>query len=353
MSSHPATADAKLKTLQAAILQTMSETLQALVNRPVVMRTGRRFTCDPAAILARLKSPAAAMRATLDQDDQGRTLRVLLDLRDAAVLAGAMLLAPEAKIEARRALGKLEGEDLEVFAEVGNVLCSGIDGVLRKLGLQSGARLQDHGVVTPGADEAGRLGKEPLVACMFQIAVGTYPESEGMLLLEPATAERWSGGPLALAALTPDAPAASASGAFSAVGEAGEDDIPQAPIRGKLAAYLVESDTLPVVRRSCRRVGLELDRRSRTDIPNPGAHRDHIVLIEVGPSEDRKFDWCKRLKHYHESIRVILLLHHPSRQRVVQGFMVKADAIVGHPVTEPVLSAKLAAQLVAIKEPAS
>ena len=93
------------------------------------------------------------------------------------------------------------------------------------------------------------------------------------------------------------------------------------------------------------RVGFELDRRSKTEIPNPAAHKDAIVLLEIAAGEDRKFEWCKRLKAYHPSIRGVVVLHHASRQRVLQGFIAKADAILAYPMAERQLSAKLNALL--------
>ena len=128
------------------------------------------------------------------------------------------------------------------------------------------------------------------------------------------------------------------------------EDIPEAPICGKLATYLFDQESLSTIRMSCRRVGLELEAHSRTDIPNPSAHRGHVVIIEIPPAEEKRFQWIARLKKHPHDINVVLLLQHPSRPQVVHGVATEADVILGVPFTEPQLSKKLA-ELVRKDEP--
>ena len=104
---------------------------------------------------------------------------------------------------------------------------------------------------------------------------------------------------------------------------------------------MIQGDALRVVRLSCRRVGLEVARHGRGEIPNPAAHRNEIVVLDVPPGEERRFDWCRRIKDLSETTQVVVLLHHPSRQRVTQAFLSRADAILGYPCDEPQLSQKL------------
>ena len=103
----------------------------------------------------------------------------------------------------------------------------------------------------------------------------------------------------------------------------------------------MQSDTYRVLRRSCRRVGLELSRHGRGEIPNPAAHRKQVVVIEVPPGDDRRFDWCRRIKELSDSTSVVLLIRHPSRQRVTQAFLSKADVILGFPCEDMQLAQKL------------
>jgi len=96
-----------------------------------------------------------------------------------------------------------------------------------------------------------------------------------------------------------------------------------------------------VIKRCGRRIGLEIHRFAKTDIPNPSAHRGQIVLIEVPVGEEKRYDWARRIKQHHGEIPVALLIHQPSRARVVKGFMTKADVILAWPSREKHLSAKL------------
>ena len=157
-----------------------------------------------------------------------------------------------------------------------------------------------------------------------------------MIAIDVDTATRWNGGPLE--------PVEESAG--SAVGlrpdEDGLESIPAAPIRGTLAAYTIQGEVFRLLRRSCRRVGLELRRHGRGEIPNPAAHRNEIVLLDVPNGEERRFDWCRRIKDLSETTKVVLLIQHPSRQRVTQAFLSRADAILGFPCPEAQLSQKLA-----------
>ena len=65
------------------------------------------------------------------------------------------------------------------------------------------------------------------------------------------------------------------------------------------------------------------------------------VTLDVPPGEERRFDWCRRIKDLSETTKVVVLLQHASRQRVTQAFLSRADAIVGFPCEEPQLSQKL------------
>jgi hypothetical protein len=246
-----------------------------------------------------------------------------------------LLMAPAEAIDQRRARLCLESEDVEAFREVSNLLCAGYDGVLQKALPGTGIKLQDTGVVKPGSDTARLLPEGELLCFRFQIAIADYPATGGCLLLDRASAEKWNKAPVTFAAPPGE-------GDPARTGAVEDDDaIPQAPIRGVLNAFLSHPDLMPLVRQSCRRMGLEMRRWSRTDIPNPAAHRGEIVLIDVPLGDERRFDWCKRIKGFESNVRVVLLIHRPSRARVVQGFLSDADVLIGLPADETMLSQKL------------
>ena len=329
-----------LHRILATLASAMTAAIKPMIHRELTLQPGGISLCGVGALLGSLRSPTAVVRGALDKEYSGRTLRLLIDARDATVLSGCLLMTPDTQIEGLRKSGTLEGEHLQAFSEVGNVLCAGIAQALRgQLGDTIDLRLQDHGIVEPGKDERRLLGDQDLVCFALKLKIADHPESNAMLLVDPATAEKWQGRPLEWAPA--DAGEGEALSAAGARPSPEEEEIPAAPLRGRLAAFTVDAELLPVLRKSCRRVGLELDRHTRTEIPNPAAHKDQLVLIEIPTNEDRRFDWCKRLKSFSDSIKVVLLLHHPSRARVLQGFSAKADMLLAAPVSESLLSQKL------------
>jgi CheY-like chemotaxis protein len=346
------TASSKLlQRLFAMMAGSLGETLGALINTQIVARPGELRIVDADEHVRALDKPAAVARGALDKAFAGRTFATAFDMVDALAMAGLLMLTPQEVVEQRRAAGVLDGEDAEAFQELGNVLYSGIGNVLREHVAECDVRQRDHGVVRPGLDKDGLLGAGDLVVCDFALKVGAYPATEGAFVLDLATAEAWNKGALARvgaeaaaapAAPTPEAPPPPAAAA-------GPDEpfesIPEAPIRGRLAAFVCDPKALDLVRRSCRRVGLELATHNRVEVPNPASHRDEIVVIDVPGNEERRIDWCRRVKEYQPNVRIVLLLHRPSRQSVAQCFAAKADVILGVPCAEAQLSQRLSALL--------
>lgn len=335
-----------LEDLLGSVASEAVKALQPLVGKDVTAKPGRIGFTDTDKLLANLAGEHAVVCARLDKDYAGQILRFVLPSPDAVVLAGCAGKADDAAIEERRNAGTLGDEDLEAFAQVAGALCSSVQGLVcghveGELALELG----DQGVVTPGTDADGRLGQTDHVSFSFPFEVQGHPESELTILLEPETAERWNGGAL------PAAASAEMGGAGALPPEDDLEDIPEAEICGKLAAYLLDTTYLLSIRKSCRRMGLELSRHASSEIPNPAVHRDEVVILEVPPADTKRFEWCRRLKDFPGNCKVILLLRRPTRSQVVRGFVAQADVIMGLPFTEPQLSAKLN-EILAEAEPA-
>jgi len=232
------------------------------------------------------------------------------------------------------------------------VLCSGLSAALRAEVQNVDIRLQDHVVLSQNDDPAALLPQGQLVACRLKTKIEGQPERSMWFVVDRASAEAWNKAPLddalqASAAAQANAAGNAAGGIDGAPKLADEDleDIPAAPVRGVLHAYIAAPELMRVLRRACRRTGLDLRRHSRAEVPNPAAHKGEVVLMDVPAGEERRFDWCKRIKEYDATIRVVLLLHRPSRARVTQAFLSQADVILGLPIEEQQLSAKLNALL--------
>ncbi len=334
----------ELKRLFAMLTSSIGETLGALVGRQLVVRPGEVEILDAEALVNSLQKACAVARGALDKDFANKKLYTMFEAPDAIAMAGMLMMTPDHVIQERRAKGVVEGDDAEAFGELGNVLYSGMGNVLREQVANIDVRLQDLGMIKPGLDQSSLLAAGALVVLTFRMTVGDFPESTGFLVTDLSTAETWNKGPLetadeevAAAASATDKPAPTSLRGD----EDGLQDIPAAPIRGTLAAFVVQPEVFRVLRRSCRRLGLELRRHGKGEIPNPAAHKNEIVLLDVPPGEDRRYDWVRRIKEFGNTTKVLLLLHHPSRARVTQAFLSRADAIVGFPCEEPQLSQKL------------
>jgi len=327
----------QLSRLCSAMANAVVESLKSLVEQPLAITQGSFELVGSDRITADLPGQAIVVRGDLDKDYAGRTLRFLLDARDATALAGFMMMNSEEDIAKKRTAGKIDAEDLEAFGDVGNVLCAGVDGILREsLGPVIGLKLRDHGVVDAEGDPGELLGVEQFLVFSFGFKVGGFDEGRTMILMDLESAEAWNGG-----SLLDDGHPPEEGDPVGADGEENLEDIPAAEIRGKLACYLCDKSLVDTLRKSCRRVGLELDRHPTCEVPNPAAHKNDVVVLDIPIGEERRFEWCKRIKQYDSGVKVVVLIHHPSKKRVLQGFMTKADIILGWPITEPVLSDKL------------
>jgi hypothetical protein len=337
----------ELRELCTALVASLPETLGSLIGRELVVHAVGVELQTRAELLGSLPRNHAIVRGALDKDFAGRTLSTLFEVQDASAMSGLLMMAPAEIIDERRAKGVIEAEDAEAFGELANVLCSGFANVLRERLANIDCRLQDHGIVGPGADPRNMLPEGDLATFAFRVRIADYPESIGRIVCDRATAESWNKGPLVVGAPEAQGTATAAKPVDTAPAKDDDppDDSPAVPVRGILNAYVATADCFLVLRRSCRRVGLELRRHGRAEIPNPAAHRNEIVLIDVPAGEEKRIDWCRRIKDFCNTTKVVLLLQMPSRARVTMAFKTQADAILGLPVEESLLSAKLAALL--------
>ncbi|MGC6487990.1 MAG: hypothetical protein ACON4Z_10120 [Planctomycetota bacterium] len=337
----------EVRVLLEKVVRSIEGTLGSLVGREIHVAP-RDVLCQSARdVLSALSGPRVVARGEMDKEFRGKAMLTAFEVPDAVAMAGLLMMTPDDVIAERRKTARLEGEDIEAFGELGNVLYSGISDAVRERVDEFGVRMQAQGHLAPDADEDGLLGEEPLLTITFGLRVGEYPETEAMLAVDMETAGRWNGSPIELAgdASTP-APAPAAPD------DEGLEDIPAAPVRGSLAAYVTQTDAFRLLRRSGRRVGLGVRRHGRGEVPNPSAHRGEVVVVDVPAGEEQRFGWCSRLKELSPATLVVVLLHHASRARVAQAFRTRADAIVAYPCAESELSQRLAPLVEQLSPPA-
>ena len=310
------TLEALLETTNAALIESL------LTQTGVELRaTDGEIVClQPSDVLERVDGEITIARAALGGEFDGRSLRVILASRETATIAGHVQSLDDAEIETNREAGKLEGGSL---AEFEGIACTLFEALASKLGGSLDAECSvapdGHGTLALDGEPEGWLGTDELVAYRTKFQIGDAPTSEMWLCIDRATAEAWNGAPF----------------------DSGSNEPEPIPTRGTISCYLADAEPYNLVRRACRRSGLDTDHRPSSEVPNPAAYRGKLVLIDIPVRSDRRFDWCRRLKDYDPTCRVVLMLRQPSRQRVVQGFLARADVIVGWPLEEEELTAKL------------
>jgi hypothetical protein len=331
----PGTAN-ELVRIFGMLTSSIGESLGSLIGREIVVRPGEPELHEGDTFAKTLPRPTAVSRGAMDKAYVGKVLQVLIELPDAVAMAGLLMMTSDDVINERRASSVLDPDDATAFGELGNVLFAGFGNVLRDSVENCEIRYQDHIVTRPGTESDDTLGTGQVIAFPFRMKLGEYPESRGYVLVDLGTAEAWNKAPLVAAGET-----GTARGTGARSDEETFESIPAAPLRGTLAAFVMQPEVFRTLRMSCRRIGLDLRRHGRGEIPNPAAHKNEIVLMDVPPGEDRRFDWCRRIKDLSDSTSVVLLIHHPSRHRVMQAFLSRADAILGFPCEELQLSQKL------------
>jgi CheY-like chemotaxis protein len=312
----PALYAPRLRSLLQDIAASIAAGVHALIDRKVECREGQLQRTSLDALASELPVPSVLVRGT-------PAVRFVIDAATAITMAACMRMESAQTVDRKRAAATLTNEDLESFGDVATGMCSAAHSALRKaLDDQGELRLEETRAVDPDSGWREHLEDGPFLCYRVPIRIEEGPESALHIIVDVETATLWNGAPLD-----------------------GPEEIRQAPIRGKLAAYLVDPEVLEVVKKACRRVGLELVRHPSTAIPNPAAHKGELVLMDVPTGEERRFSWCKRLADHPAKVETILIVHHPSRNRIVQAFTANAEAILGWPITEAELSAKITAVL--------
>ncbi|MCK5944816.1 MAG: hypothetical protein KAI24_22705, partial [Planctomycetes bacterium] len=134
----------ELRTLLEKAVDSISETLGSLVGRDIKIERGELRLQEPRGLLASLSRPCSVARGAMDKGYAGKSMLALFEVQDAVAMAGLLMMTPEDVIAQRREENRLDGEDVEAFNELGNVLYSGFSNVLREAIQDFGLRMQDQ-----------------------------------------------------------------------------------------------------------------------------------------------------------------------------------------------------------------
>ncbi len=316
-----------LEQLAESIISATTGALARLSGQSLRTRVGTPQVIEGRALLEAMQQPLAVIRAVLDgmPTAQGRqqAVCVVMPAKDAATLVGFMMMKPENLIEQQRNRGEIDPQTKHLLQEIANVACSAVVGRLRSaLGIRIKVGSQDHGILEPGATPDDLIDEGEYGAVPFSVAIGEHSKTEWRLLLERDAAESWHGDALPV--------------------------IDEAHAHGRVDAYLEDDRLAADLQKVCGQLDVEVIAHPATDIPNPAAHSGGLVVIDVPLDDPRRFEWCRRLKAFDSETRVLLVVHHPTRERILRAFITTADAILGTPLESELLAAKVGA-LVALK----
>ena len=351
--------DAALRDLVFDLVTGLAGTLHSVASfrelstRPSV----RAFAMDGESWLWLLEGSQAVLRGTMPSaagagsprdgvglaaaGERGEVL-IALDTETAVTLADALTSTP-AVLPKRPTRPGDRGRRVAwhegALRQLGTVLFRSFNHTLRtRLGFDPRLRCQGIGPLRTGYDQREVVARSARVIYEFNVQVDDRPQAAGSLLLDPETARCWNGGAEPLPAVPSLGAVAPSVGPSPPVSCA----VPR-PKDGALrpvSAYVGE-ESAELIRACCRRIEVPVSCQPLTEIPNPAAHRGEVVVLEVPEGDERRFEWAKRMKDSDADISVVLLIHQASRERVIQGFLTKADAVSGWPSMVAQLGTKL------------
>lgn len=332
--------DKALSRLVQTALQAVSENLGSLIGKPISLEIGELTFLNTDMFVSDRKGEFVLLSGDLEKDYQG-TVHADMGLTEAITLSSYMMMVPDDVVEQNRITEAFPEDAQETFGEVGNILFSSLDEALRSQAPGDvSIRVKDQERYRLPGRSPESFTEGPFVQYPFTCKIAEHPEALGALLLPLEAAEKINGEPLNFG----EEVATLRAQALRQLEQGPEDeieDIEPAPIQARLTTYVQDNTLLKKIRKSCRRVGLELEKRPKTEVPNPSAHQDKIVLIEIGRGDLKRFEWCRRLKESGQ-IRVVIMLMDPTDYHVVLAFKAGADLIMGWPIHERRLSSKLA-----------
>ncbi|MBK8979697.1 MAG: hypothetical protein IPM29_27675 [Planctomycetes bacterium] len=113
------------------------------------------------------------------------------------------------------------------------------------------------------------------------------------------------------------------------------------PNVGTVLSFVSDPGVTEILRRASKAVGLDMHDSAPGEAPNPSAIDASVVVLDIPVGQERRYDWCARLKLRRPEIPVLLVVHHPSKVRVLRGCLTRADALVGWPATETQVADRL------------
>jgi hypothetical protein len=316
------TGQGPLRSRLGAIDEAGATALGALAGRSVRIERGELLIRTGDELLAHIVQPLLLLRHRI-VGARGE-IGYLLGRREAITFAcvGETGIGDEELLR-RRLSARLEPGDLDGLEDVAWLLAERGDRVMRRLtGGRCGLAFEAIDALTP--ETCARLlpATREHAVMRLRMLLEQIPPTDFVAVADPKACDL----------LDAEQPADELAPARDE--EPGPAEPRAEPGGIALHTFLLDDPSVEAARRCSQRLGLDLRRHPGHTAPNPSTIRDGIVLIDVPPGFDQRFDWSRRIKDARPGIAVAILVHHPTRSRVLRAFEARADIVLGWP-TDP------------------
>lgn len=311
-------------TAVAQVLRCLSDNMGALTGDVLSFEARPAMCATPSDVENIIGSgQVGRLECKLEGPKEG-PLELFWPLSSLITLVAAYRSDAEDDIREARGASECSEDDLATFEEVAMLLSASFqEAITEHLGESFTVDLAGQSV-----DDLSkfRSGSTKDLAVPFNVIAGGLPPTRAVFCIPLAFAEELEGGEIAF----------EESDSFDDL-----DDFEAAEIVGSLAAFVTRANTVRMLRKACRRVGLTFEKRPKSEVPKPACYANSFVVLEVGTGQARRYEWCQRLKTMARGNQVLFLIDKPTKVSIVRAHTSGADAILSLQSTEREVSAKL------------
>jgi len=119
-------------TVLGAVLKKGQEEISSLIGQPVEFSDCQVITSNRETLFENLQDPQVLAEFRVEGDREGSAW-LLLDLKDALVLGGTLIMLPEEELQDRINKGEFGGDEADAFGEIVNIMAGVISGLFDEL----------------------------------------------------------------------------------------------------------------------------------------------------------------------------------------------------------------------------
>ncbi|ORJ63542.1 hypothetical protein [Geothermobacter hydrogeniphilus] len=121
-----------VNTVLGAVLKKGQEEISSLIGQPVEFSDCQVITSNRETLFENLQDPQVLSEFRVEGDREGSAW-LLLDLKDALVLGGTLIMLPEEELQDRIDKGEFGGDEADAFGEIVNIMAGVISGLFDEL----------------------------------------------------------------------------------------------------------------------------------------------------------------------------------------------------------------------------